>query len=67
MVENTILTRGTMIKIIFKSPSRPFAELSSKLKMLKESTNKNAVYASIILFRRISMITYLIIFFILTV
>jgi hypothetical protein len=63
-VENIMLTNGTIMRIIFSKLSKPLLVLSSRLNMLREVMNKKTVYSKTILLRRISVITYLIIFFI---
>src|SRR6476660_2072529 len=64
MVEKIILTRGTTIRIIFSRLSKPLLLLSSRLKTVSEDASRNKVYIMTILFRRMSVITYLIILFI---
>lgn len=60
MVLNIKLTNGTMMSMILSILNNPFDELSSRLKMLNEMASKKMVYASTILLRKISTITYLI-------
>jgi hypothetical protein len=43
MVENTMLTRGTMINTRFSRLSMPFDGLSSRLNTLMDITAKNSV------------------------
>lgn len=63
MVENTMLTSGTMISTRFNRLNIPFDGLSSRLKTLNEITAKNTVKAMMILLRNRSRRTYLMIFF----
>ena len=57
-------TSGTVNKIIFKMVSNPLAELSSSPNELQERMAKISVYASIILFFRMSRKMILMILFI---
>lgn len=63
MVEKIMETKGTIKSIRFNKLNNPLAELSSRLKTLKEVISKNKVYTNTILFLRISIMTNFIIFF----
>lgn len=60
MVLNIKLTNGTMMSIMLSILNNPFAELSSRLKMLNEMASRKIVYAAATLLRKISTITYFI-------
>ena len=60
MVLNIKLTNGTIISMMLSMLNSPFAELSSRLKMLSEMASKKIVYAAATLLRKISTMTYFI-------
>lgn len=60
IVLNIKLTNGTIISMMLSMLNNPFAELSSRLKILSVMASKKIVYAAATLLRRISTMTYFI-------